>query len=331
MPRGSSRLFRTRMDGAAADLGISGGVANRLTDKTFRHFAAGAYKAQGFSVDGPNVSRVFQENADLAISELGLSAFTAQTMSLNFPTEGSTDALRNTTEQALGIANAWSLGVWFNTTIPEVASPFVFVTAGSGPAVNNDRINLYHDSGGSNRLRFDWGDQSGLPIEITAFNNYYTGRNGLWTHILAVWTGSILLMFKNGVSVGAPDVGVNNPAITMVDSIRAIGLGNLSTPGNSSVVGNIAQCQLWRVDVTALATNGVGAFLQSSPSAINLNVDSPGDDYLFASDLAHWWRPGHEADPNIGRDYAEAGFTPTIDLGVNAVGITDGDRQANVP
>lgn len=319
------------MDGAAADLGISGGVENRLVDSVFRHKAAGAYAAQGFSVDGPNVSRIFQEDADLAISELGLSAFTAQTMSLNFPTEGTTDALRNSTEQVLGIANAWSLGVWFNTTIPEVSSPFLFVAAGSGPEVNDDRINLYHDSGGSDRLRFDWGDQTGLPIEITAFNGYYAGRNGLWTHILAVWTGSILLMFRNGVSVGAPDVGVNNPAITMADSVRAIGLGNLSTAGNSSVVGNIAQAQLWRVDITNLATNGVAAFLQASPSSINLNADTPASDYTFASDLAHWWRPGHEGSPNIGRDYAEAGFTPTIDLGVNAVGITDGDRQANVP
>ena len=279
----------------------------------------------------PALSRIALLSPSPDLIAAPVAPFVAQTMSLNFPTEGTTDALRNSTEQALGIANAWSLGVWFNTTIPEVASPFLFVTAGSGPAVNDDRINLYHDSGGSDRLRFDWGDQTGLPIEITAFNSYYAGRNGLWTHILAVWTGSILLMFKNGVSVGAPDVGVNNPAITMVDSVRAIGLGNLSTAGNSSVVGNIAQCQLWRVDITALATNGVAAFLQSSPSAIDLNVDAGASDYLFSGDLAHWWRPGHEAAPNIGRDYSTAGFTPQIDLGVNAVGITDGDRQANVP
>ena len=258
-----------------------------------------------------------------------VAPFVAQTMSLNFPSVGTSDALRNLTEQVLGIANAWSLGVWFNTTVNITGSPFLFVTATATPNVNRSRINLYHDSS-SNRLRFDWGDQTGTPTEITAFNNFYTGENAAWVHVLAVWTGSILLMFKNGVSVGAPDVGVNNPAITMVDGLRAIGLGNLSLAGaNSSVVGNIAQCQLWRSDITAVGANGVPAFLQSIPSAIDLNVNAGA--YTFAGDLAHWWRPGHEASPNIGRDYATAGFTPTIDLGVNAVGITDGDRQANVP
>ncbi len=48
-------------------------------------------------------------------------------------------------------------------------------------------------------------------------------------------------------------------------------------------------------------------------------------------DLAHWWRAGHEASPNLGKDYAVAGFTPTIDVEVNAVGIDDTDRVADVP
>jgi hypothetical protein len=64
-------------------------------------------------------------------------------------------------------------------------------------------------------------------------------------------------------------------------------------------------------------------------SAFDLNTDS--GNYAQSGDLAHWWRLGHEADPNLGKDYAEAGFTPTIDIGDNKVGLDDNDRVADVP
>ena len=320
MPRGSSRIFRTKMDGAAADLGISGGVENRLVDSVFRHRAAGAYKAQGFSVDGPNVSREFQSDADLAISELGLSAFSPQTMSINFPTEGTTDKFLNETEQVIGIANLWSLGVWWKPVVP--ADSFLCVIG--KPALNTSRINLYHDNS-SNRLRFDIGDTSGTPVEVTAYNNFYTGENGNWVHVLITWNGTTFFVLKNGVDQGAPDVGVNNPSITMANDTREFSGGNLIAGGSAaSIAGNLAQIQLWNADVRAAAT-----VLNTSPSSVDLNADSGA--YTFKGNLAHWYRFGHEPAPNLGRDYAEAGFTPTIDLGADIVGIVDGDRQADVP
>ena len=258
----------------------------------------------------------------------GPAPFVAQTQSLNWPAASTTDVLRHATGQAIGISTAWSLGVWFKpASLPQSGT---LIDVRTPTPDTQSLIRLHHDAS-TNRLRFDWGDDTGAPLEITAFNNYYTGLAGTWVHILAVWTGAILLMFKNGVSVGAPDVGVNNPAITMADDLRRFSVGNLSLGSNSSPVGNIAQTQLWRVDVTALATNGVAAFLQSGPSALDLNVDDGANDYLFSGDLAHWWRPGHEGSPNLGRDYSLAGFTPTIDLGNDLIGLNDGDRQADVP
>ncbi len=329
MPRGTSRIFREKVSSAASALGISGGVDFRRAGAVFIDKARDAYADLGFGVGAAGRSaRAFRQAVELANAELGISAFAAQTQSLNWAAASTTDALRDATGQALGISTVWSLGVWYKpTTVPNSGTVVDIRT----PAPDTQSlIRLYHDLS-LDRLRFDWGDDTGAPVEITAFNNFYTGQQGLWVHILAVWTGAILLMFRNGVSVGAPDVGVNNPAITMADDLRRVAVGNISTGGNSSPVGNIAQAGLWRVDITALATNGVPAFLQSGPSSIDLNVDDGANDYLFAGDLAHWWRPGHEGSPNLGKDYSLAGFTPTIDLGTNLVGLTDGDRQADVP
>ena len=320
MPRGSSREFRTKYSGAAAALGISGGIANRLTDSGFVANARGAFEDQGFSVSGRNVSRQFQDDANLAQAELGLSAFTAQTQSINFPTEGTTDKFLNETEQAIGIANLWSLGVWWKPVVP--ADSFLCVIG--KPALNTSRINLYHDNS-SNRLRFDIGDTSGTPVEVTAYNDFYTGENGNWVHVLITWNGTTFFVLKNGVDQGAPDVGVNNPSITMANDTREFSGGNLIAGGSAaSIAGNLAQIQLWNADVRAAAT-----FLNTSPSSVNLNADSGA--YTFSGNLAHWYRLGHEPAPNLGRDYAEAGFTPTIDLGADLVGIVDGDRQADVP
>ncbi len=265
-------------------------------------------------------------------SDIGLtSSFTAQTQSLNFPSRDTTDGLFNTTNQVIGIANAWSIGAWFKTVVPNIGTQFLFVLA-AFPDIGS-RINLYHDASSESRLRFDWSNEdfpAGPVTEVTAFNGYYGPENGNWVHTLATWDGTTLRMFKNGVNIGAPNVGSATPAgIAQLDEARSLGLGNVALGGNSSVIGNIAQLQMWRVDITQGDTNPVAADLQSTPSLLNLNGTFGA--YTFASDLAHWWRPGHEAAPNIGRDYSEAGFTPTIDIGANAVGVADGDRQADVP
>ena len=261
-------------------------------------------------------------------SDIGLSSsFTAQTQSINIPVDGSTDKLGNITEQAIGIANLWSIGVWWKpAVVPFASSEFLFdlrrVTA---PAAAS-QISLYHDNSNT-RLRLDWADTSGAPTEITAWNGIYTGEAGNWVHILITWTGTSMFMAKNGVDQGPPDVGTPTPSITMADDLRQMTFGNfaLAHPASTaSVEGNIAQAGIWNADVRAAA-----ATIVAGGSGQNLNAD--GGAYTFSGNLAHWYRAGHEASPNLGKDFAEAGITPTISLDVDSVGITDGDRQADVP
>lgn len=280
-------------------------------------------------VQGEDESFTFEDVQDASDpSDIGLSpSFTAQTQSINIPVDGSTDKLGNITEQVIGIANLWSIGVWWKpAVVPFASSEFLFDLRRTTAPAAASQISLYHDNNNA-RLRLDWADTSGTPVEITAWNGFYTGEAGNWVHVLLTWDGTTMFMAKNGVDQGAPDVGVNNPSLTMADDPRQMTFGNfaLGHPNSTaSVEGNIAQAQVWNADVRAAAT-----FLNTSPSSVNLNADSGA--YTFSGNLAHWYRAGNEAEPTIGRDYAEAGITPTISLDADSIGIVDGDRQADVP
>lgn len=328
MPRGSSRQFRTKMDGAAAQLGL-GGTANRLTDKTFRHFAAGAYKEQGFAVEGPNVSRIFAANAQLASDELGLAP--GQTFSLNYNAL-TTDALENSTHQALGIANVWSMGWWHN---PEVPFPNLERIVRCAPASSNTNFitlsltNAVADSFECNIIDNGNSTQGSLNAR---WNGFYSGRNGLWTHTLLTFIGGAspaVFIALNGVDQGSPDffqvTGAGGGALNQTNQARRIeSIGN--DGGSRAIGGPLLQMQWWRVDVRTAAS-----FLANSAQAAVRDLNTNSGAYTFAGDLAHWWKPGDEASPNLGKDFSTAGFTPTIDIEVDSVGLTDGDRVADVP
>ena len=243
-----------------------------------------------------------------------------QSMSIDF--DGNLEALRNSTSQAIGIANTWALGIWFQPDTTADTQSIVAIRPSSGAG---DDI-LVQLNATNDRVRVFWFDTGGVgPNGDASWNNTFVDNT--WTFLLFFWNGFLLQFFQDGVSQGAPDVGVNNPALTMADSNRIIGVGNGQTAGdNSAVDGPISQVALWRVDVTGAATE---LYAGGDPNCLDLNVEF--DSYTFQGDLAHWWRCGHEASPNLGKDFALAGFTPTIDIETNAQGIDDSDRLADVP
>ncbi len=316
MPRGSSRLFRTRMDGAAEQLGISGGVANRLTDKTFRNTAAGAYEEAGFGVNGPKVSRIFQANADLAISELGLAAFTAQTMSIDF--DGSTEFFRNSTPQVIGIADVWSIGIWYKpSALSGLDSLFEFNNSDTP-----SRIIAFFNAAVLNVFLRNSADT--ITSSVT-FNGF--GVNAAWAYLYLSWNAAgngFPTIFKDGSSV-PPSGSSSGGVLVQADDLRPVGVGtNLSLAAKFQ--GVIAQMAVWRTIQDAAISD---LFNGGNPNSLDLNSSFGG--YSGAGDLAHWYRLGHEPSPNLGKDFATAGFTPTIDIEVNSVGITDADRVADVP
>jgi len=245
--------------------------------------------------------------------------FDAQTQSIDY--DGSSEALRNTTEQALGIANLWSIGVWFKVEASGFSIPFAVNTTSGSPNRSLIAIQLDSDFSGSNQLRVLIFRSDGTASNDFKFDSFVTLDQ--WIHVLVVWTGSTpLKVYKNGV-LQVADSSTSNSTV-QTDTSRQIGVGNTLVPAPIAIDGKVSQVQIWRVDTSAAAS-----FLNTNPSSINLNADSGV--YTFSGDLAHWWRPGHEASPSLGKDFSTAGFTPTIDVETNAVGITDADRVADVP
>jgi hypothetical protein len=236
-------------------------------------------------------------------------------MSLDLDT---TEYLLNSTDQAIGVAGDWTMLGW--------AKPLNIPGAHQIFEIRDGNINRmgYRQSGDIGEVIVE--DQTGSPTQSSAWLNVFQDAN--WHQFGATWSNSGPLMenYLDGVNLGAPDGGTATPAVTMTDTSRSVAVG-AAINGTFGFEGLIMSVAIFRVVLTAaqiLATYNGG-----NGSAFDLNTNS--GNYGQSGDLAHWWRCGHEADPNLGKDFAEAGFTPTIDIGVNKVGLDDNDRVADVP
>ncbi len=249
----------------------------------------------------------------------GPQPFPAQTLSVDF--DGVLESLGNLQGNTLGIANAWTIGVWGKPDAVTGQDGLFSIRPAAGLA---NRIQILRNAA---NLRIIWADSSGTPDNDATWNGAFSA--GAWHYLHAYWNGTILQPFIDGVSLGGPDVGVNNPAITMTDTSRNLNVGDLVGGTGFEWFGNISQAAMWRV--AKAAQSEVDALYNSgNPNSLDLN--GAFTDYASAGDLAHWWRCGDKASPLIGEDIAAAGFTATIDIEVpDAVGITDADRVADVP
>lgn len=318
MPRGVDRVFLERVRAAASVLGIDG-TDFGFADSVFIEKCRDAYADLGFSVGAAGrSSREFRELLTLANTELGISAFPAQTMSLDF--DGVSEALKNTTKQAIGIADTWSIGIWLKATT--VVGQRILFEFGDFPADENRIVMI--QSGG--QMQVFWANAAGTLQSTMVFFTFLSA--GPWTHIFLSWNAAgtgPLTVFKNGIGPVAPDSTAFSNVVQADTPLRAVAIGNATTP-NVSWSGPIAQVSVWRTVQDAAIADLYNA---GNPNSLDLN--SGFGSYAGAGDLAHWYRLGHEPSPNLGKDYALAGFTPTIDIEVNAVGITDADRVADVP
>lgn len=242
-------------------------------------------------------------------------AFPAQAFSIDF--DGVGEGLANSTLQAIGLANVFTV-----LTVIKIEG---FIDTGA--IFDIDRA-----ASPDNRITMSYSSAGSINVLIqTAFNRYdfpLSGDLDAWIMLGLTWDGVNFLTFRNAVDLGAPSAGPGTtPTITaMTDVNRTVGLGNnFPFLVTQALDGKMLWTAAWRAALGAASQLEIFGAL----SSIDLNVD--GGNYASAADLAHWWRCGNEASPNLGKDYATAGFTPTIDVEVNAVGITDADRVADVP
>lgn len=245
-----------------------------------------------------------------------VEAFDAQTFSVSF--NGTDEFMRNDTAQVLGFADEWSLSVWAdlnggaNQRLLGWRDGITNVNAillARLDATDDLQAIVFNSAGGATTL---------------VWNSVFTA--GAWHHIfLFRESDGTIRAFIDGADLGVPDSGNPDGVATMADTTNRhvwIGADQSSLP----VDGEISQVAVWDADISAAISD---IYNGGNPNSLNLN-GSFGS-YSFAGNLAHWWRLGHGADPDIGKDYAEAGITPTIDVGTDAANIDDTDRVANVP
>lgn len=245
--------------------------------------------------------------------------FPAQTMSIDF--DGVSEAMKATGSPTLGIADVWSIGMWLKPS--DVGGTHIIFEFGNGFPGQASRIIPLILSG--TQLNIFWSNSANTRLNSVVFNAFVTLDT--WLHLYFSWNAAgsgAVSVFKDGSPIAPDSTSLSGP-IVMADSARSVTVGNATTP-NISWEGPIAQLSVWRtIQDAAIASLYNGG----NPNALDLN--SGFGSYAGASDLAHWWRLGHQPSPNLGKDYALAGFTPTIDIEASAIGITDADRVADVP
>ncbi len=242
-----------------------------------------------------------------------------QTQSLDF--DGLQDRLGHG-PRLLGVDNSWSFGAWLKPRgtpndpeyiwrstrpgAPTDGSRMIFSRAGVGGPTDLNRLNVVLTNVAD-------------TVTINAFwNDFFVADE--WVFLLITWDGTTAAVWKNGVDLGAPDTGNNSPGgLTLADdATRNYTLGNGFAPSNFNAWnGLMAQAMWWRDTVDTLS-EPLSLYNTGNPNGLNLNRDFLGvggpPGYISASDLAHWWRTGH--DPlDLSFDSAErvgGNFTPTM-------------------
>jgi len=221
---------------------------------------------------------------------------TVQTKMVDF--DGSTEYLANTTDQSLGIGNAWTISVWANYDVNNVSQTLCFIAPtgantnriifqSSASAVFDMQFNNSTGGGGSQIKRYTWG----------------TVATSTRTMVTATWDGTNFLVYQDGVEDTSPTKTTDNSG-TMSDTSRTIGLGaaNTDTTANEYFNGNMAVCSIWDTDlsgseITALYDSGDG-FKHDARETLG--------NYTSVGNLQQNWLPGHDSS-DIGRNFVPSG------------------------
>lgn len=230
---------------------------------------------------------------------------------------GTDERLANLTDQAIGIANDWTISTWLkgdNFTDADV----IWVIQNNQFSILNNEIRLrfvaYPDLFLSIR---DTTDGSG-----TVKSYRYSGilPTGQWLLITATWNGTDMKLYLNG-EFQEPTEKFLDGAVTMTDPGlgRSIAIGsNRAGSATTFVDGKFHQTGIWDTALTDLSITGL---------YLGKNFDWAFDrrEYINSADLVHFWRHGFNA-ADIGED-----SVGSIDIGDDAQNITSDDIVTDFP
>lgn len=234
---------------------------------------------------------------------------------------GSLEELANTTEQAIGVADQWSLclnGVMW--TVDSGSTSDIMQIADGGQTANY--ILLQGNWSGANRhLVVALQSSGGISYKTLTYNNFFPGLGvGNGVHIVVTYDGSTagdpVTVYKNGAVV-AFDSGTNNNG-TQTDSNRQVVVGAGVLAAWSDV--RLGPIYLWNTVLSATEARTLYAKRNTGMPTVAL------------ANLKHWWPIGVDTTSatTIGQDLGKG---TRINIGANATAITAADcfRGSLVP
>lgn len=211
----------------------------------------------------------------------------------------------------LGIANAWTVGVWERWCFrADLAGADYVLWDLKHDTNSNNRIRMLYENAATDRLALEAHDSGGTVRK----QYHYTGIvQGLWVFWTAVWNGTTLILYRNGVDLtgdGAFNKFLDTSLGTMTNTTRRISLGigeGLTVP---SFDGTQHQLAIWSA---ALSSGAVGS-LYNGGAPENLDLNGAFGSYSSASALEWWFKYG--SDPtDLTKNYASSPpSTPTFTL-----------------
>lgn len=228
---------------------------------------------------------------------------------------GTDEALRHDSNQAIGVANTWSV---LYVTKPTRASFTVEETllhiSNSGNGDNQILVRLMGATA-NDPLRVLLTTSGGSTFKDLSWNDFFT--TDVPVHLLITFDGAAsgdpLVLYKNGAVVAATS-GTDNTG-TMADGNRRVCVGQ-SKAGANEFSGQIAEVAVWSSTLTAAEVAAIYAARRRASLANNFGA------YVSGANLQHWWRLGLDS-ADIGKDYGHAGTL--IDVMTNAANITSAD------
>lgn len=234
--------------------------------------------------------------------------------SLDF--SGTAEYLRNSTNNTLGIANAWTIAMWIKPTEATFASNRIIFNAYQGTN-NNDRIVIRHAGNVANDpLIVELNDSAGTALKVYNWDGVINAAV-VWQHIAITWDGTNLKLYSDGSFVSPTSTGTDN-AGTMGTETRRLAFA--ATTGGATLWKGIGHSvAIW---ARALSAGDIAAIYNGGDgSTYNIKVNAP-------TDLKHWWMLGFTG--LLARDNVDGdGANVRIDLGLNSTGISEVDDRVN--
>jgi hypothetical protein len=256
------------------------------------------------------------QRATSTVFNIDAGSATDQSIELN----GTDEYLANTTDQDLGLGNAFSLNMWVKgVTTAGTGVKRVFLVDQTSD--NNNKFNLFlvDDTNGS-KFRTRIFDSAGVKFKEYDFGSYTANA---FTMLSLTWDGTDLKVYQDGVDVTSGATKTTDNSGTRANDSHSvlIGGGNIAVPA-ASWNGFIYSPALWTTALTAAEVTAIEA------GASGYNLRANAGDYVSAEFLNHLW--DFRTSTAIGYDYRNSDAGVQVDVltdsaGINATNLDSGE------